>query len=150
MTAIAYSGLPVTVSANNVALVNNHCCSSRPNQINNIKATSHTIDNWFGGLTGTNNVRGSLKYAAPTVGTFGNAANGTERAPGFQQYDMSLFKNFTVFHENQLGFRADAYNVFNITSLGNPSNNFSGGNFGQITDVKSAARQLTLSLKYSF
>jgi outer membrane receptor protein involved in Fe transport len=150
MTAIAYSGLPVTVSANNVAEVNNHCCSSRPNQISNVKVTSRTVDNWFGGLTGTDGVRGSAKYAAPVVGTFGNAHNGTERAPGFQQYDMSLFKSFTVYRENTLGFRADAYNVFNITSLGNPSNNFSGGNFGQITDVKSAPRQLTLSLKYQF
>ena len=145
MTAIAYSGLPVTVSANNVAEVNNQCCSSRPNQISNLKVTSHTLDNWFGGITG------NVKYVAPTVaGTFGNAHTGTERAPGFQQYDMSLFKNFTLYRDNTLGFRADAYNVFNITSLGNPSSNFSGGNFGQITDVKSAPRQLTLSLKYQF
>jgi outer membrane receptor protein involved in Fe transport len=144
MTAIAYSGLPVTVGANNVALVNNQCCSSRPNQISNAKVTSHSVDQWFGGITG------NAKYSQPVAGTFGNAHTGTERAPGFQQYDMSLFKNFTVFRENTLGFRADAYNVFNITSLGNPSNNFSGGNFGQITDVKSAARQLTLSLKYQF
>jgi hypothetical protein len=63
---------------------------------------------------------------------------------------MSLFKDFTVYHENRLGFRVDAYNVFNLTSLGNPSNNFSGGNFGQITDVKSSPRQLTLSAKYQF
>ena len=91
MTAIAYSGLPVTVSANNVAMVNNHCCSSRPNQISNAKVTSHTLDNWFGGITG------NAKYQAPVAGTFGNAHNGTERAPGFQQYDMSLFKNFTVY-----------------------------------------------------
>jgi hypothetical protein len=157
MTAIAYSGLPVTVSANDVAEVNNQCCSSRPNQISNLKVTSHSIANWFGGITPpTTDPKnpppvGSLKYMAPTVaGTFGDAHNGTERAPGFQQYDMSLFKSFTVYHENSLGFRADAYNVFNITSLGNPSSNFSGGNFGQITDVKSTPRQLTLSLKYSF
>jgi outer membrane receptor protein involved in Fe transport len=144
MTAIVYSGLPVTVSANNVALVNNQCCSSRPNQISNAKITSHTLNNWFGGITGAE------KYSQPVAGTFGDAHNGTERAPGFQQYDMSLFKDFTVYHENRLGFRVDAYNVFNLTSLGNPSNNFSGGNFGQITDVKSSPRQLTLSAKYQF
>lgn len=151
MTGLAYSGLPVTVSANNVSDVNNHCCSSRPNQISNIKATSHTVDNWFGGLTASGStVRGSAKYALPTVGTFGSTRPGTERAPGFQQYDASLFKDFAIYHENRLGVRVDAYNLFNITSLGSPSNNFSGGNFGQITSVNSAARQLTVSAKYQF
>jgi len=148
MTAIAYSGLPVTISANNVALVNNQCCSSRPNQISNIKVTSHTQADWFGGLTQGPGI--GNKYADPVTGTFGNGRVGTERAPGFQQYDMSLFKNFALYKENTLGFRADAYNVFNITSLGNPNSNFDGSQFGAITGVKSAPRQLTLSLKYEF
>ncbi len=150
MTGIAYSGLPVTVSANDQALVNNQCCSSRPNEIANIKVKGHSLDNWFGGITPTGGVRGSAKYALPAVGTFGDVAPGSERAPGFQQYDMSLFKDFTLYHENRLGVRVDAYNLFNLTSLGNPDGNFSGGTFGQITSVKSAPRQLTISAKYQF
>ena len=47
MTGIAYSGLPVTVSANDQALVNNQCCSSRPNEISDKKVTSHSLENWF-------------------------------------------------------------------------------------------------------
>jgi hypothetical protein len=151
MTGIAYSGLPVTVGANNVALVNNQCCSSRPNQISDIKVKSHSLNNWFGGITAAGStVNGSAKYAAPATGTFGDARPGTERGPYFQQYDASLFKDFTIYHENRLGFRVDAYNLFNLTSLGQPSNNFSGGNFGQITSVSSVNRQLTVSAKYQF
>jgi hypothetical protein len=152
MTGIAYSGLPVTVSANDQALVNNQCCSSRPNEIANIKVKSHSLQNWFGGISSgaMGKPLGDLKYADPVVGTFGDVAPGSERAPGFQQYDMSLFKDFTVYHENRLGVRVDAYNLFNLTSLGNPNGNFDSGNFGQINSVKSANRQLTISAKYQF
>jgi hypothetical protein len=146
MTAIAYSGMPVTVGANDVALVNNQCCSSRPNQISNIHATHQSMANWFSGL----GAGGVNKYAAPSVGTFGDAHVGTERAPGFQQYDFSLFKDFGIWREQSLNFRVDAFNALNKTSWGNPSSNFSGGNFGQITGVKSSPRQLQLSLKYHF
>jgi hypothetical protein len=146
MTGIVYSGLPVTITANNVSYVNNNCCASRPNQISDIKVTSHTLNNWFGGL-GTG---GANKYALPAAGTFGNAHVGTERGPGFQQYDFSLFKDFAVYKQQKLNFRVDAFNAFNITSLGNPSQNFSGTNFGQITSVKSSPRQLQVSAKYEF
>jgi hypothetical protein len=150
MTGIAYSGLPVTVSANDQALVNNQCCSSRPNEIANIKVKGHSLQNWFGGISPAGGKLGSLKYADPAVGTFGAVHPGSERGPGFQQYDASLFKDFTIYHENHLGVRVDAYNLFNLTSLGQPSNNFDGGNFGQITSVSSANRQLTISAKYQF
>ena len=147
MTALDYSGLPVTISANNVSYVNNNCCASRPNQISDVRVSNHTLNNWFGGI-GTS---GTGKYAAPAAGTFGNAHVGTERAPGFQQYDFSLFKDFAVWREQKLNFRVDAFNALNMTSLGNPSNNFSSpSNFGQITSVKSVPRQLQISAKYEF
>lgn len=146
MTAIAYSGLPVTVTANNTSLVNNNCCASRPNQISDIKVSSHTLNNWFGGL----GAGGANKYAATTAGQFGNAHVGTERGPGFQQYDFSLAKDFSVYRQQKLNFRLDAFNALNLTSLGNPSQNFSGTNFGQITSVKSQQRQLQISAKYQF
>jgi hypothetical protein len=154
MTAVVYSGLPVTITANDAALVNNNCCASRANQISNIKVKSHSLNNWFGGLTGPDPTNPSniinLKYttAVPT-GTYGTAHVGSERAPGFQQYDASLFKDFAIYHEHKIGFRVDAYNVFNLTSLGNPSTT-PGNGFGQITSVKSVPRALNVSAKYQF
>lgn len=152
MTAMVYSGMPVTITAPDHALVNNNCCASRPNQISNAKVTSHSLNNWFGGLVQVQNGKAvNIKYDANVpAGTFGDAHVGTERAPGFQQYDMSLFKSFNVYKQQALSFRVDAYNVFNITSLGNPNNNASSANFGQITSAKSSPRQLNLSLKYQF
>jgi hypothetical protein len=146
MTGIVYSGAPVTISGSDFAGTNNK--TSRPNQVSTIKPTSHTVANWFGGYThgpGTGN-----KYADPVAGQYGNAAVGTERAPGFQQYDLSAYKDFAIYHEQKIGFRMDAFNLFNITSLGAPNNNFESTNFGQITSARSIQRQIQFSAKYQF
>ncbi|WP_049780913.1 hypothetical protein [Terriglobus saanensis] len=140
MAGVVYSGAPVTISGSDFAYTNNK--TSRPNQISNVKLNQHTVNNWFGDAT--------TKYGPATAGTYGNARVGSERGPGFQQYDVSLFKDFAVFRENILGFRADAFNVLNQTSLGAPNNDSTSGTFGQITSVRSLPRQLTLSLKYQF
>ncbi len=144
MTGIVYSGAPVTVSGSDFAGTNNK--TSRPNQISSIKPTGHTVANWFGGYThgpGAGN-----KYADPVVGQYGNAAVGTERAPGFQQYDLSAYKDFQIYHEQKIGFRMDGFNLFNITSLGAPNNNFESTTFGQITSARSIQRQIQFSAKY--
>ena len=81
---------------------------------------------------------------------FGSAGNSTERAPGYRQVDFSVFKDFTVWREQKLGFRTDFFNAFNIASYGNPDNNINDGNFGQITNTRSPQRQIQFSLHYMF
>ena len=93
---------------------------------------------------------GTCAYGAAGSFTFGTAANGTERGPGYRQVDMSLFKDFHVWHEHVFGFRADFFNIFNIASYGNPDNGIGDSSFGQITSVRSPERQIQLGLHYSF
>jgi hypothetical protein len=40
--------------------------------------------------------------------------------PGFDRVNMSMFKNFRIWRETYLQFRADAFNVLNHPSWGNP------------------------------
>ncbi len=147
MTAIAYSGFPVTITGQDNAGTNNK--TGRPNQISDLRVSHHSLQDWFGGL-GTTALPANLKYAQAAAGTYGNAAVGTERAPSFQQYDFSFFKDFATFREQKLGFRTDLFNAFNQTSLGNPNNDSTSANFGQITSVKSLQRQIQFSVKYQF
>jgi hypothetical protein len=94
---------------------------------------------------------GVCAYGNTAYGTFGSARPGTERAPGYQQYDFSAYKDFSLFKEHKLTFRADFFNAFNITSYGNPNSYYnSGSTFGQITDVRSPARQIQFAGKYTF
>ena len=71
------------------------------------------------------------------------------RAPGFQDLDMSLFKEFPVRDTVHFEFRAEAFNLPNWTSFGTPGNlDFQNTtNFSQITYERNNARILQLALK---
>ena len=154
-TAVAYSGFPVTInnSVNN-AYTNNKI--QRANHYRQLNINSRSLNAWFGtdpsatscSTRGVDN--GVCAYGAPADGTYGTSRVGSERAPGYQQYDATASKDFTVWHEQKLSFRADASNVFNMTSLSNPNNTAQSANFGRITAVRSGPRRLQLSLRYTF
>jgi hypothetical protein len=47
------------------------------------------------------------------VGTFGNAGRNIIQGPGFQNWDVSLFKTFPIREEMRFEFRAEFFNVWN-------------------------------------
>jgi hypothetical protein len=75
--------------------------------------------------------------------------------PGYYQINMSLFKSFPTWREEQLQFRADAFNVLNHPTLGTPNGSMNA-NGGLISGPKTFqnntpdARFFQLSLKYIF
>jgi carboxypeptidase family protein/TonB-dependent receptor-like protein len=155
ITAVAYSGFPVTInnSVNN-AYTNNKI--QRANHYRSLKINSRSLNAWFGSdpsvvscaTRGVDN--GTCAYGSPADGVYGTASVGSERAPGYQQYDATASKDFSIWHEQKLSFRADASNVFNLTSLSNPDNTAQSATFGRITAVRSGPRRLQLSLRYQF
>ncbi len=167
-TTLVYSGFPVNMGLNN----NNSDTGNRSQRANvyrKLHVVNRTASQWFGNdpsalsaLPGSNVLdpktncgtagidNGRCAYGRPADGTFGTASVDSERAPGYQSADASVFKDFNITEHQHFTFRADAANVFNMTSLGNPVNDPTAGNFGNITDSRSQARQLQLSLKYAF
>jgi hypothetical protein len=99
-------------------------------------------------------------FKPPADGTYGNSPRAPFRLPGRNQTDLALSKNFYVFRETRLQFRADFINAFNHTQwLGvdaacSAANTVTlnrcdiGGTdtFGQITSTR-APREIQLSLK---
>jgi hypothetical protein len=79
-----------------------------------------------------NNGDTSGAWKRPAVGTLGNAGRNTLSGPGFFNTDMSFFKNFRVTERVKGQFRAEAFNVFNHVSLGNPDGCVDCGNAGHI------------------
>ncbi len=72
------------------------------------------------------------------------------RGPGFQDLDMSLFKQFPIHEATKLEFRAEAFNLPNWHSFANPSSNLNFLNptgFSAITASRSNPRILQLALK---
>jgi hypothetical protein len=156
-SAILYTGLPVTIFGPNNSNTNNGGWGfSRANQYRPMVIRNQSVDDWWGTdpstqpclTAGVDN--GTCAYGSAAPFTFGSAHNSTQRAPGYRQVDMSLFKDFHVWHEQVVGFRADFFNIFNIASYGNPDDSITDSNFGQITNVRSPARQIQLSLHYIF
>ncbi len=74
------------------------------------------------------------------------------RGPGFSNIDLSLFKQFILHEAIKLQFRAEAFNVFNNHSFGQPGNlNFNTtSGFSTITYERNNARigQFALKLTY--
>jgi hypothetical protein len=156
-SAILYSGLPVTIFGPNNSNTNNGGWGfSRANQYRPMVIHTRSVADWWGTdpsrqpclTAGVDD--GTCAYGSAAPFTFGSARNSTERAPGYRQVDTSLFKDFHVWREQVVGFRADFFNIFNIASYGNPDSSITDSNFGQITSVRSPARQIQLSLHYMF
>jgi hypothetical protein len=163
MTGIAYTGFPVNINTGtNNSFVNGK--SQRANHYRQLKIVNRSVTNWFGtdpsavpcGIDKFGNAidNGVCAYGQPSNGTFGSTPPNSERAPGFQTYGASVTKDFTVWHEQQINFRADADNIFNSAYLGNPISNITSTDFGNIvkatTPIRSGPRNLQLSVKYHF
>jgi len=57
-------------------------------------------------------------YVAPRGLTFGDAGRNSLRNPGFNNWNMALFKHFKVSERAAFEFRAEAFNIFNHTEWG--------------------------------
>jgi hypothetical protein len=98
-------------------------------------------------------------FADPTVfGTFGNVARNSVQGPGYQIWDFSIFKNFTITERTRLEFRAEFFNVWNHANLqfakSGPQNSintttFGTPEFGFLTAARDP-RQVQFALKFSF
>jgi hypothetical protein len=156
-TAIVYSGLPITIFGPFNAGTNSYAGSnggSRANQYRKVKIVNQGVAHWFGTdpsavpCSGPDN--GSCAYGPAAPFTYGSAAVGTQRAPGFEQIDSSLFKDIHITERQTLSFRVDGFNVFNFASYANPDNNVNDTNFGQITSTRSGPRTIQFAAHYSF
>lgn len=163
LTGVAYSGFPVTITtSNNNSQVNSG--AQRPNHLRPLKVVNRSINNWFGTdasatpclLDANGNItdNGVCAYQQPAFGTFGTARPYSERAPSYQSYSASVTKDFTVWHEHQINFRADADNLLNSAFLNNPTSDITNTQFGNIvntsTPIRSNPRTMQLSVKYHF
>jgi len=83
--------------------------------------------------------------------TFGNLSrNISYRGPGEGNWDLSLFKDFTVRERFKGQFRAEALNAFNTPLFANPNTNFSSAQFGKVVYQTNTPREVQLGVRLSF
>jgi len=122
-----------------------------------IIGTFGTNGQWFA----TKNPDGSPIFTAPTAGTFNLAQNIRDliSQPGFQNWNLGLFKRFALSDRTGLQFRAEAFNFINHPNWGGGSGggvqfNPTSSTFGKVTTkgggTGGGERNLQLSLRLYF
>jgi hypothetical protein len=91
-------------------------------------------------------------FSQPAPFTFGNVAVSLPdvRAPGMNNFDLSLFKNFRLKEKLTLQLRAEAFNAFNRVQFDRPNQVLSSGQFGIISAQANSPRQIQFALKLLF
>ena len=103
---------------------------------------------WFA----VKNPDGSPIFTQPVAGTFSNQTKNTLSMignPGFQSWNIALFKTFRITERQRVNLRAEAFNWLNHPNWGSADTNPTSATFGKVTS-KSGSRNIQLSLHYSF
>ena len=106
----------------------------------NLPKDQRTIDRWFD--------TGFVKPSAP--GVISNAGRNLIRAPGFNNFDFVLSKNFYMPWEGHyLQFRFESFNFTNTPHFGAPNTAVGTPNAGRINKADEP-RRIQFALKYIF
>jgi hypothetical protein len=137
------SGLPLAVTTS-VNQTNALGGTSRPNVAAGASpnpATGQSISRWFD----------TAVFSQPSPFTFGDVARTlpSTRAPGLENFDVSLFKNNRIFERIDSQFRLEAFNILNRANFGVPGTVFGTPQFGVI-NTTGPARVLQVALKLIF
>jgi len=126
-----------------------------PRHIGGFSGPNGTGPKWFA----TTNGGGSPVYTEPTAGTF-NLQHGVRDniyGPGLQNWNIAVIKNFPIFRENAVEFRAEAYNFINHPNLaaigdtGGLNLTPNSSQFGEVTGKSTSnPRTLQVGLHYRF
>jgi hypothetical protein len=88
-------------------------------------------------------------FAAPAYGFFGSAGNGTIRGPGYNSFNLSLYKTWNIEHRFSTQFRAEAFNIANHPNFKAVDTGLGDGSYGQVTSAGDP-RILEFALKLMF
>jgi hypothetical protein len=91
-----------------------------------------TVNSWFNPCAFTNP---AVATGPNDIAAYGPPGRTVIYGPGYNRIDLSLFKKFTVYHENSIDIRADLFNALNTPAYGQPNVNI-GSTFGQITSTR--------------
>jgi hypothetical protein len=89
-------------------------------------------------------------FKDPAPGKFGNETRNILRNPGDQQWDIALFKNFSLGGPRKVQFRAEVFNFPNHPNLSGPNTDITNVNFGRIITKDGSRRDVQLALRFLF
>jgi hypothetical protein len=132
------SGFPFTISGPFVCA----CGSFIPQRVNAVRPDLGALDDptqqrWFD----------PTAFALPAAGFQGTTGRNILIGPHKQQTDLSVSKQFQLHASTRLEFRAEIYNLFNNTNLGQPNTNIGDASAGVITSTFADPRTMQFALR---
>jgi hypothetical protein len=121
------SGLPINLGVSGNQGGNFVGGANRPDLIGKV-SYPHTVQQWFD----------PTAFAAPAViGDWGTLGHNALRGPGRDNWNLSLFKNFTLSESrgSRLELRLETFNTWNHTQFNGTDNNVGDSRFGQVTSA---------------
>jgi hypothetical protein len=144
-TNIYQTGFPLAIyqSTNNNSVIGT--AVQRPNASGVSPVVSGSVEERLNGY-----INKSAFTTAPAY-TFGNLARTIGyRGPGMKNWDISLFKDFSVTEKFKAQFRAEALNAFNSPQFSNPNTKFGSSAFGVISNQANFSRLIQMGVRFYF
>ena len=131
-------GFPITINAADAGGLLDTFGTNRANLVGDPKSGSTgNVNSWFN----------KSAFAQPAQGVFGSSGRNILRAPGINNFDLSLFKNFAITEHLRFQLRLESFNAFNHTQFVGVQTNVTSPQFGQI-NLARAARINQLGAKF--
>jgi hypothetical protein len=129
-------GFPMSITAADAGGLNDSQGTNRADLVGAPRLTK-TVDQWFD----------ISAFRQPDIGFLGTSGRGILRAPGINNWDTGLFKNFVITEKVSFQFRFESFNAFNHTQWNAPNRNVADTSkdlrtgkpiFGSITSARAA------------
>jgi hypothetical protein len=135
------SGFPMTITAADTGGLNDTQGTNRADIIGDINPSGFdsTVDKFFN----------TDAFKQPAAGFLGNSGRGILQAPGINNWDTGLSKNFRITESVNIQFRLESFNTWNHTQWGVPNRNRADNRFGRVLSTR-PARINQLGLKIVF
>jgi hypothetical protein len=133
-------GFPFSIGALDIQALNN-LMGPRADLVGNPNPSgfNKSIYEWFN----------TAAFAQPALGVIGNTGRNIVRAPGLNNWDMSLFKNIPLGERLRLQLRGEFFNAPNHTQFGYPDAYIQDATFGVIGSAR-APRIIQVAMKFIF
>jgi hypothetical protein len=142
--SVYQTGFPLQVYQNNSNSQYGYG-AQRPDLTGSAIGTSGSVESRL------NDYINAAAFSTTPQGAFGNTPRTLSvRGPGQKNWDLSIFKSFSISERFKAQFRAEALNAFNSPLFHTPNTNFSSGTFGVINTQDNFARQLQLTIRVTF